>query len=148
MRPHVNKRFPTVVCPHCHNMGFLDCAKPISPDWCAVCAKDYGHDIKITWLSKKTITTRFREKLADEATRGRWVSIPSMQQHCKRCHRAQYVEFNVSDDLWQRAVSPKFCDVALCLECFVLEATERGVKLSGDDMLHVYVVQPQTPLRL
>lgn len=73
-----------------------------------------------------------------------WVGVPAGQQHCKRCHRAQYVDFTVSDDLWRKAVSPKFRDVALCLECFVLEASEQGIKLDpyGKDFNHLFVVQP------
>jgi len=74
----------------------------------------------------------------------RWVNVPDGQQHCKRCHRAQYVDFSVSNALWRKAVSPKFRKVALCVECFVLEASEHGVKLDpcGKDFKYLFVVQP------
>lgn len=77
-------------------------------------------------------------------TDGKWMSVPPGQQHCVRCHRAQYVDFTVSKSLWRRAVSPKFRNCALCIECFVLEASEHDVELNsyGKDFKRLFVVQP------
>jgi hypothetical protein len=64
-------------------------------------------------------------------------------QTCKRCHRAQQFEFVVSSKLWRR-VNPKgtrwHC-AALCVECFLLLASRRGVHIKTRDIRRIYVVQ-------
>lgn len=64
-------------------------------------------------------------------------------QTCKRCHRAQQFEFVVAHEFWRRVCprGSRWHNTALCIECFLLLASRRGVIVRKKDIERTFIVQ-------
>ena len=59
---------------------------------------------------------------------------------CKCCTREQRLAWSVSDELWDSVVIDHYRMRALCLECFLLMADDRKVKVELEDISFTGVV--------
>ena len=54
----------------------------------------------------------------------------SFPQRCKMCGKADGFNFHIDDDVWQRVVPKEYANRVLCLPCFDMLASLRGVDYS------------------
>jgi len=77
----------------------------------------------------------------DRKSKAIYFQMPETKQTCKHCGVPILFDFAVSDELWSQVAPLEFEQKALCLNCFLYFAKEKGVSVTTDDFKELFVQQ-------